>query len=538
MRWAGWTPEHLELLGQWAQRAVDAARTAGASYADARFTRTVQHSYSFSDGYLFEAVEVVGVGIRALMHGYWGFTGCPLWVGDPAGADTVIQLAQEAVAQAQVNAHGAPRTVELGSMSAVTGIWTTPVQIDPFSIPIEEKQDTIRFWSDLASRYGVAVSGPSWLRFRRQERVAATSEGTCIHQTCYESGGAITMKQLTSEVKLPIRGIDKAGKGWELFLEANIPEQMAAMPEQLAARAELERTAQPRRIGRYTLVCDGATMASLLEQTLGIATQLDRALGYEANAGGTSFLDDPLGMVGHFQVASPLVSVTANRSAPAQLATVKWDDEGVVPEDFTLIKDGVLVDYQTTREQAAWLGPYYQKVGKPVRSHGCAAAQEATYITLQHMPNLSLIPSPSVIRLEDLVADVQEGLLLEGCAVEQADFQARTGLISVAGLGGAMREIKNGRLGRMVAGGQIMFDALDLWRSVRAVGGEATVGGVIPADRLFDGLYLVCVKGGDYGARVAPQLFKGQPGQYADHSVRGIAATITNQPLIDARRKA
>ena len=165
-----------------------------------------------------------------------------------------------------------------------------------------------------------------------------------------------------------------------------------------------------------------------------MATQLDRALGYEANAGGTSFMNDPLAMLGSFKTASPLVTIKSNRSAPMQLATVKWDDEGVVPSDTTLVKDGILHDFQTTREQAAWLAPYYSKSGRPVQSNGCAAAQSALAITMQHMPNLSLEPNPSQVKLDDLVANVKDGMQVEHGSLEQIDFQGRTGLVMCGGL--------------------------------------------------------------------------------------------------------
>ncbi|HXC24489.1 MAG TPA: metallopeptidase TldD-related protein [Gemmatimonadaceae bacterium] len=530
-----------EQLAQWAQRAVEAAQAAGASYADARFTRTTQQSYSPLGGGVLEPnedTELVGVGVRAVVNGYWGFAACPLWVSASTGAETVVRLARTAVAQAQVNARGIPSTVEMGHVPAVTGTWATPFKLDPFAISIEEKVEVIRYWNHLANRFGLGTEGPAWLRFVRQERVLVTSDGSLVHQTCYESGGECHIKfegdsKVGNEYPnaiLPLLGLDVVGKGWEVILEAKVPEQLATMPDKLKAIGEIMKRVKPRRIGRYTVVCDGATMASLLDQTLGVATQLDRALGYEANMGGTTYLDDPLAMVGHYAVASPLVTVTANRSAPGQLATVQWDDEGIVPEDFTLVKDGVLVDFQTTREQSAWLAPYYQQTGQPVRSHGCAAAEDATTITMQHMPNLALSPSSSEIHLEDLVADVKDGILIEGGVVAQADFQGRTGLLD-----GRMREITNGRLGPPIAGGSIMFDAVDFWKHVTAVGGPATELGLTP---MYDYTYKMRLTFETLMNQLYPNYFKGQPAQRTHHSVRAVAATITNQPLVDPRRRA
>jgi TldD protein len=510
-----------------AQYTVDTAMHAGAQYADARLTRTEYHLYRFGGSAGVEARETVGVGVRALVNGYWGFAAAPS--ADRAAA---AQLARAAVAQAVVNARGAlPRTVEIGHLAPTRGTWSTPVTIDPFTVPIEEKHAFMTYWEQCARAEGLAIDNlPSHLEFVRQERIVATSDGSQFVQTVYESGGQIMvmpfgnpkLKGLKGRPRLPIHGIATTGRGWELFLNANIRDQLQAMPDRFAAQGALK--AKPGTVGRYTLVCDGATMAALLSATFGVATQVDRALGYEANAGGTSFLDDPLAMLGTLQVASSLVTVTANRSAPTQLATVKWDDEGVAPQNFTLIKDGVLTDYQTTREQAAWLAPYYTHVGRPVRSNGCAASEDALAITLQHVPNLALEPSASGGRVDDLVSKVKNGLMLEGGTVFQADSQARHGLLG----GGTLREIKDGQLGPLIQGGAVLFETADFWKNVAAVGGAATTA-VLPFSQY--------PFGGELG-QILHLPVKGQPAQASSYSVQAAAATITNQPLIIPMRKA
>ena len=515
-------PVHWQAL---ARRAVEAAQRAGAQYTDVRLTRMVQHRYGLGFPSVPEDIETVGIGVRTLARGYWGFTACPTGEMNTEGA--VVALAEAAVAQARANAMGGtPRTVEMGYYPQVTGTWATPVAIDPFTISIEEKGHYTTYWMAWAQENGVYIDTlPSYLAFTREERVVATSEGSLVTQTRYESGGKIVCKSTATgdNFSLDLEGLQTIGKGWELFAtDARIPEQLTTMLDRLKAAAAALRGARPSMVGRYTLVCDGATMASLVGQTLGVATQLDVALGYEANAGGTSFLDDPMTMVGHYPVASPQVTVTANRSALTQLATVKWDDEGVVPQDFTLIKDGVLVDFQTTREQAAWLAPYYQQHGRPVQSHGCATAQDALCIPLQQRPNLALAPNPGAIRLEDLIADVKDGILVANGEALDVDFQARTGL-----LGGSLRKIVNGRLGSPLQGGAVLFDTLDLFKHIVAVGGSSTT--AVVSHSPYDPVSAWEFPFGH---------LKGQPPQMTSYSVQGVAATITNQAIIDPSRKA
>ena len=530
-----------------AQRAVETAHAAGARYADARVTRLVRQKYHVNPTCLGDIVEYVGVGVRALVGGAWGFSASALIT-----SDEVVRLAQNAVGQAKEAATGLSWPVDLGTIPVARGRWTTPVRIDPFKVSIEEKFDFIADWRRCATRAGLI--GPySWLpdelSFVRQERVVATSEGALFTQTLYESGGSIPVliappdgsskeQYVANRLGLAggttayVHGIAWAGAGWELFLDARIDEQFNSgqITQEIMDKAAI--ASRPSTIGKYTIVCDGATMAALVEATLGRATQLDRALGYEANAGGTSFLDDPLGMVGTATVAAPMVTLLANRSAPGQLATVKWDEEGVVPEPFPLVKEGVLMDFQTTREQAAWLAPYYQRHGRPVTSHGCAMAESAHCVPLQQLPNLAMEPNSSTLGLDDLVRDVSTGILIESGTIDKSDWQGRTGLLLAGGdYGGQMREIKNGRLGKILTQGAVSFNSPELWKGITTIGGSSTQGRLdFAANQSVYGWWMLLPN--------TQRNMKGEPPQLTSHSIRAVAATIPNQAVINPMRKA
>jgi TldD protein len=531
-------------LRELVQRAVDAAKTIGATYADARLTRVVQHRYNLSQGkarFVYDG-ELVGLGVRALVNGAWGFAAAPLWIGDPAAREDVVSIANDAVQQAKVTSRGSSRPVELASTPVVTGHWTTPIKTDPFTVSLEEKIETAQFWCQQMNEVGLRLKSGGWhhLDFAREERAMATSEGTLLTQTVYVSGGSLVLEHpdgglfnriAPSKYGMRIDNIEPMAKGWELFTEdAKLVQQFERIREELPKLKTLGDSARSGDVGRYTVVCDGLTMASILEKTLGLATQLDRALGYEANGGGVSFIDDPLAMVGHLQVASPVVTVTANRSAPGQIATVKWDDEGVEPQPFTLLKDGILSDFQTTREQALWLAPYYQQIGQPVRSNGCAAAEDALFITVQHMPNLSLEPSKESMDIDALIAGVKKGVFIERCIVGQADSQGRSGLVADSyDPAWSLREINNGRLGKRLSGMGLMFDTTHLWKNVRTVGGSATV--ATTGTSRYD------VDWDLYGIGL-PGMAKGFPAQKTSHSIQAAAAVIDEQTLIDITRKA
>lgn len=490
------------------QRAVDAASAAGATYAEARVTRTVTQTFLFS-GLLMDQ-ESLEIGVRALVNGAWGFAASPYWEMEEAS-----QLAQDAVAQAIANAGIGPREVDMGSYPVAKGSWSTPIRIDPFLIPLEEKIDFVKSFAGLLPRHvrgRKASGGMANMGFIRQERTIASTEGALFHQTLYQSGGDFRVNLEGREADNPqpdrqtvfATGINMAGAGWELMLDARLREQIPHLLEEAESLLFVPR--KPVEIGRYNLVCDAVTMANLVDGTLGRATQLDRVLGYEANATGTSYLGpDPFTFLGTTLGESGF-SVSGNRSMSKGLATVKWDDEGVEPEDFQIVSNGTLVDYQTTREQASWLSQWYKKHQREIRSHGCAASSSARLIPLQHTPNLVMSPGKEDVSFDDLISDIERGIAVS--AQVAMDFQSRSGTGS-----GAMREIVNGKLGAFIDGASFLFDSAQLWKTLEAIGGHKSAD-VIPSSSL-----------------------KGEPAQRVSYSVSAVPGVFKDMAIIDARRK-
>ena len=476
-----------------ALQALDVARGAGASYADVRVTSTTERIYV--DGPHSAPGEKVrlGFGVRVLVQGYWGWAATPYVLSAEA-----TRVARTAVRLAQANAAGGrSRPVDLGQIPVVQdGEWTTPIHSDPLEVPVEEVMDWVRGTAlsitDMTgdrSAHGPHQDDPQdrWngggggVHFFKQERVFASSEGSYLTQAVYVTspGLSLTYRGVVNPIPLP-----PAQAGWEYL--TTLP--LADIVAREIVRIDAEKTDSlpiipAADIGRYDVVFSASAMGNLLNQTIGYATQLSRALGYEANGTGTSYLGpDPLQWLGK-PVAAPLVTVTTDRSASKALATVKWDDEGVVPEDFTLIKDGVLVDYQTTREQAAWLAPWYARQGQPVRSHGCAETPTALSYTMQHTPNLTLQPGAAALGVAELVKDLTRGLLVETLHVD-VDFQHLNGL----GTSQRVFVVRNGKRVAQIDPRQkttIMFRAPEFWKSVRALGGPASQLTLLPAESVL-----------------------------------------------------
>jgi TldD protein len=369
--------------------------------------------------------------------------------------------------------------------------------------------DFLNYATAYAQNYLVGTLVNCGLSFSRQQKVFASTDGSTWSQTTYLSGGAFSVTYHDDYVQQLGQGgagadfLSPAGKGWEHISESGLIDEIPRLLDE----AEQSRHVIPVEVNRYDTVFSAQAMASLLDNTLGAATELDRAMGYEANADGTSYLNEPLEMLGTYSIGNSAINVTGNRSLVGGCATVKWDDESFVPDDFTLVKDGVLVDFQTTREQADWLAPYYKKINHPVKSHGCAGSESALTITMQHAPNLQLMPAATDTSFDALVADVKKGVAVMSVYVSMDQQQLN-------GIGyPSLRKIVDGKLGPYIMGAGIQFRGPQMWKNLAAVGGAKET-------RWF---------GLNRG--------KGQPWQNTTHSVGAVPARINNVDVIDIRHK-
>jgi TldD protein len=190
------------------------------------------------------------------------------------------------------------------------------------------------------------------------------------------------------------------------------------------------------------------------------------------------------------------------------LATVKWDDEGVVPETFQIVQNGMLVDLSTIREQASWMEHWYAARQQPVRSHGCAAASSAFDNVQSFTPNLTLLPGKDAIGVDELIANTKRGIAIFG-GIAAMDFQSRGGTCT-----GEFREITNGKLGAGLLGAGTLFDSTELWKRLTALGGAASRDVT------------------DRGES------KGQPSQQFSRNVVAVPGSFKEMAIIDIRRKA
>jgi TldD protein len=226
--------------------------------------------------------------------------------------------------------------------------------------------------------------------------------------------------------------------------------------------------ARPVPVGRYDLVLHPSHLFLTIHESVAHPTELDRALGYEANYAGTSFVAPPREVLGRLKFGSPLMHIVGDRDEPGGLATIGWDDEGVRPDRFDIIRNGVLVDYQTTREQAPMLDWWYASQKRPVRSHGCSYAQRSSDVQFQRMPNVSLMPGDRDLGWDDLIAATDRGIAIMSrgsYSIDQQRYNAQFG-------GQLFYEIKGGKIVGMFKDVAYQMRTPEFWSALDLLGGR------------------------------------------------------------------
>src|SRR6476469_8812519 len=377
-----------------ALEALNAAQAAGATYADARigryrrqFVATREHNVTgVADS------ESYGIGIRAIYKGSWGFASTSTMT-----KDGITKAAQEAVRLAKAARSVQRRPIVLAPVTPVKGTWRTPITRDPVDVPIEEKVALLLAANEAALKVPKIRFVNSGFQLLREEKTLATSDGTLVTQTYVRVGPQFTATAIkTGDFQSYTEEIAPRGSGWEYIESLNMP----GNAEKWASLAAEKLTARSVDVGRYDLILDPTNLWLTIHESIGHPTELDRAMGYEANYAGTSFVAPPDKMLGKLRYGSPIMNIQADRTQEGSLSRTAWDDEGVPADKWLLIEKGIFNDYQTTREQASWIAP----ITGVKKSHGCSFADSWGSVQFQRMPNVSLLPGDKDIILDDIVA--------------------------------------------------------------------------------------------------------------------------------------
>ena len=432
-----------------AQAAVDAALGAGASYADARAVLLRRQYVVTKNGQVDDLsdAESEGIGVRVLVDGAWGF----------AGEGRLDETAARGAAlRATAFAKAAPGRHEttLAPVEPHTGEYRTPVERDPFEVPLSEKVD-LCLRAEQGMRQPDVIVTTAMVRAQREHKVFVSSAGTAVEQELVECGGGIdayaTADGISQIRSYPSQHSGVSGQGgWEFVESLGLEREAPRVGEQVVALLKADECPA----GVTTVVLSPEQTVMQVHESVGHPTELDRVYGTEAAYAGTSFLspDD----LGSLRYGSPKMNITADATTPLGLGTFAFDDEGVPAQREPIVEDGVLRGFLTSRETAARIG---SGAGGSMRADGWSR------MPLVRMTNLHLEPGEG--SFDDLLADVDEGVYLEtnkswSIDDKRLNFQFGT---QVAW------EIKNGKLGRMLRDATYTGVTPVFWGKLDAVAG-------------------------------------------------------------------
>lgn len=439
-----------------AEAALTRAAALGAEYADIRISRYRRESIATRERQVQNVSRSAsyGLGLRVLVNGTWGFAATNLV--DPASARAA---AEQAVAIAKANAPMTTRKVVLASADKVVATWANPIKRDPFEVPLETKTAFLMKLNEAA----MAVPGVSFVNsqilFVDEQKYFASSEGSRITQRLVRTYPQFTVTAADRAAgdfqTRPV--VDRA----KLLGYEYVEDYPWFADAEKAGHEVVEKLkAKPAVPGRYDVVVDPSQLFLAIHESVGHSTELDRSLGYEANMAGTSFIKP--GDAGKLRFGSKIVNLVGDRNQPGGLATTGYDDEGVPSERWHLVRDGMFVDWQTTRELAPLVGQ--------TKSHGCLHSDDWSSVPFQRMPNVSLEPAATAVTLEDLFSDIKRGIYVVGRGVSSIDQQRYNFQFG----GAVIREITNGKLGPMLRDAAYQSRTPDFWASCDGLGGPAT----------------------------------------------------------------
>lgn len=443
-----------------ARRAVQAAVAAGASYADARLVllRSEQVSVRDDRSRPVRLRERYGLGVRVVADGGWGFAAVQS-LSERVVVDAAKRAVQSAKVQGKLLAELGQPPVQLAPTPVVQGKWVTPHELDPFDVaPVDKAELLLAACAAVRKVPGVSVAEASFEAVS-EDKILVTSEGTELHQILFRVEPGLTATAVDRRrggFASYTHDAPNMLAGWEYLRD--LPLQAEA--EQVGEHAVRKLHAGRVEPGQKHVVLAPSNLWLTIHESIGHPTELDRVLGLEADMAGTSFLrpED----TGKLQLGSERVNLVADRTQPGGLATVGWDDEGVEAQRWDLVKDGVLVGWQTTRDQAHLIGE--------AQSRGCCYAEGHDNVPFQRMPNVSLQPGPEGYTTEDLINATEDGVYIAGRGSWSIDQQRHNFQFS----GQAFWEIKRGRLTRPLRDVAYQANTLEFWRSCDMLGGKGT----------------------------------------------------------------
>ncbi len=440
--------------------AIERARKGGATHAEARLVALTRERVQIRDRRIedLSASEQIGLSVRVLVDGAWGFAATPDLTDKAVAIATDRALAGAKANVALRKRIGAP-PVELARCVAASGAWVSPHEIDLFSISAADKAALLLAATERALAEKGVAHAEAGVTSVREDKLLVTTDGTRVHQIHFRVAPEFTVTAIDRRRgRFASRDHEAApmSAGWEYVRDLDLP----GAARGLARDVRQKLYAPAIEPGNMHVILAPSNLYLTIHESIGHPTELDRAMGLEANFAGTSFL--ALTDRGKLQFASDAVTVLADRTQPGGLATTGWDDEGVASGRWPIVEAGTFVGWQTTREQAAWIGED--------QSRGCSYGYGYVGLPFQRMPNVSLQPGKDDLSTEDLINATERGVYITGRGSWSIDQQRRN-----FQFGGQMFwKIERGRLTGPLRDVAYQANTLEFWRSCDMLGGPGT----------------------------------------------------------------
>jgi TldD protein len=380
---------------------LDTACLRGATYADVRVMHMRQRDLTTKNGQVgtLAQSESIGLGIRVLADGAWGFAST-----DRMTRDGVSQCAAQAVSIAKASAIAKRGEVVMAPEEAYIDSWQSPFRKDPFEIPIETQLSLLLAADAAMGKIKGVTLTETDMQFRKIVSWFASSIGSRIHQSKVITGCGIAATSFQGD-EIQKRsypnsfGGQHALQGYELVESLDLLRHAPIIAEQAATLHSVPQC--PEKTG--TLILGGSQLGLQIHESVGHPIELDRVLGEEANFAGTSFLT--LDQLNKLKYGSDIVNVVADARIEhgPSLGSFAYDDEGVPAQCTDIIKDGQFRGYLSNRETAHLIGLK--------RSSGTMRTESWNRLPIIRMTNISLLPG--VWDYENLIADTDDGILMD-----------------------------------------------------------------------------------------------------------------------------
>ncbi len=439
-----------------ADAALATAKKLGASYADIRINRYRLEAVSTRERQVLNVSsgQNYGFGVRVMINGTWGFAASPIMT-----VDEVHRVTESAAAIAKANSTIARKKIELVPTPKVVANWKSSFERDPFDVPTDEKIAILLKINDAA----LGVKGINFvnsnLAFVNEQKYLANSEGSRIEQYIIRTNPSFSATA-TDRSSGDFQAVNGLREAQQIGFEYMTKHDWVAEAKTASEHAVMKLKAPSIQPGKYDLVLHPSHLFLTIHESVGHPTELDRALLWEANYAGTSFLTPE--KTGKLQYGSKMVNFVADRTQPQGMATVGYDDEAVPGQTWHLVKDGMFVDWQTTRDTA-------KLVGKS-KSYGCLHADSWNSVPFPRMPNVSLQPAKESVSQDDLIGGVDKGILIYGrgsYSIDQQRYNFQFG-------GQTFWEIKGGKVTGMLRDVAYQSRTTDFWGSLDGLGGKET----------------------------------------------------------------